>query len=83
MDSTEGKATPRLIAMAVSLCGDAETVCKAMRCSDGDFMEYAQGKKELPWPELDRLISLIIHEQGIIIAKNRDMLAELRAKKRR
>ena len=46
-------------------------------------MEYAQGKKELPWPELDRLISLIIHEQGIIIAKNRDMLAELRAKKRR
>jgi hypothetical protein len=80
LDTTAGKTTPRLIAMAVSLCGDTKKVCEAMHCSDGDFMKYAEGKKEPSWPELDRLIALIIHEQGLIIAANREHLSKLRRK---
>lgn len=77
MHSTEGKTAPRLIAIAVSLVGDPQKVTKAMRCSEQDFTAYCQGTKEPPWPELDKLISLIVHEQGIIIAKNRELIAKL------
>ena len=80
MDSTAGKTTPRLIAMAVSLVGESQKVMARMQCAEADFLLYCAGEKDPPWPELDRLISLIIHEQGIIIGKNREMLTRLRAK---
>ena len=53
----------------------------AMQCSQADFHEYSDGRKEPSWPELDKLISLIVREQGIIIARNRDVLDALRSKK--
>ena len=64
--------------MAVSLVGDTRKVSEHMRCSDADFLAYSAGKKEPTWPELDRLISLIIHEQGVLIGMNKEMLAKLR-----
>ena len=76
------KTTPRLIAMAASLVGDENKVKAHMRCSEADFLLYCSGQKEPPFPELDRLISLIIHEQGVLIAKHREFLAEVRAKRR-
>jgi hypothetical protein len=71
----------RLIAMAVSLVGESTKVMIAMRCSEADFHEYSDGRKEPSWPELDKLITLIVREQGIIIAKNRVVLDALRSKK--
>ena len=64
--------------MAVSLVGSAEQVQAAMKCSASDFREYLEGSKEPPWTQIDSLISLIIHEQGLIIAKNRENLAKRR-----
>ena len=78
MDSTEGKATPRLIAMAASLVGEPSLVRKEMRCAEADFRAYCEGEREPPWPELDRLITLIIREEGNIIAANRANLAKRR-----
>jgi hypothetical protein len=77
----EQTTASRLIAMAVSLVGDAERVRVCIRSSESDFCEYCASRKELPGPELERLISLIIHEQGHIIARNRELLAELREKR--
>jgi hypothetical protein len=54
----------RLIAMAVSLVGDPD-------CSGG---------KEPTWPELDRLVTRIIREQGKMMTKNRELFAQIRAK---
>ena len=83
MDTAAGKTAPRLIAMAVSLCGDTQPIRAAMRCSEEDFVAYCAGKKEPPWPEVDRLITLIVYEQGSIIAKNRELLTQARAKLQR
>jgi len=80
MDSTSNKTAQRLIAMAVSLVGEPHKVGEHMQCSDADFLAYCAGYKEPSWPELDRLISLIIREQGTLIGKNREMLAKLRTK---
>jgi hypothetical protein len=66
----------RLIATAASLVGLTHDVMVIMQCSEADFREYCDGRKELPFPELDRLITLIIREQGNIIAKNRELLAK-------
>jgi hypothetical protein len=66
--------------MAVSLVGEAHKVWKHMQCTEADFLRYCAGDKEPPWTELDRLISLIVYEQGIVIAKNREFLAQARAK---
>jgi hypothetical protein len=41
---------------------------------------FCDGRKEVPWPELDRLIQLIIREQGKLIAKNRELLVRTRAR---
>jgi len=41
-----------------------------------------RGTKEPSGPELDRLIQLIIREQGKLIAKNRNLLAEIRSKQK-
>jgi hypothetical protein len=67
--------------MAASLVGSAHEVQAIMKCSAADFLEYCNGNKEPTWPELDRLIGLIIHEQGKIIAANRDLLAAVREKR--
>ena len=83
MERIAGKlpnTSSRLIAMAASLVGSAAAVMVAMQCKHADFPEYAAGRKEPTWPELDRLITLIVREQGKIIAKNREVIAERRAR---
>ena len=67
--------------MAASLVGDENKVRQHMRCSEADFFMYCSGEKELPFPELDRLITLIVHEQGLLIAKHREFLAEVRGRR--
>lgn len=71
----------RLIAGAASLVGDAEPVRLYMQCTESDFREYCAGRKEPTFPELDRLITLIVHEQGKIIAENRQLLARIQRKR--
>jgi hypothetical protein len=86
MDRAPGKlpnTDSRLIAIAVSLVGDSKKVMDQMRCSEADFREYCENRKELPWPELDRLISLIIDEQGKAIATHRALLAKRGGDKRK
>jgi hypothetical protein len=73
----------RLIAMAVSLVGEAQSVALEMQCSNADFLDYCAARKEPPAQELDRLITLIIREQGRLISKNRQLLADIRAQARR
>jgi hypothetical protein len=73
----------RLIAMAVSLVGEAQSVALEMKCSNEDFLEYCAGHKEPLPQEFDRLITLIIREQGRMIAKNRQLLADIRAQTKR
>ena len=69
----------RLISMAVSLVGEVKSVALEMKCSNADFLEYCAGRKEPPFDEFDRLISLIVREQGRMISKNRQLLADIRA----
>jgi hypothetical protein len=71
----------RLIAIAVSLAGSVEEVRAHMRSTEADFLDYCAGAKEPALPELDRLITLIIREQGKIIAQNRDLLQRVREKR--
>ena len=71
----------RLIAMAVSLVGDAAAVRNHLGCSEADFIAYCNGHKEVDAGALNALVGLIVHEQGIIIAKNREMLSELRKRR--
>ncbi len=73
--------TARLIAMAVSLAGSVEEVRAHMRSTEGDFLDYCAGAKEPAHAELDRLVTLIIREQGKIIAQNRDLLQRVREKR--
>jgi hypothetical protein len=83
MDRAPGKlpnTTSRLIAMAVSLVGDAEAVRKEMGCTPPELREYCAGRKEPPFAELDRLIQLIVREQGLLIARNRELIAKGRLK---
>ena len=65
--------------MAVSLVGDAELVRKEIGCSEDDFGDYCAADKEPPWPQFDRLVQLIVREQGKLIAQNRELLARTRA----
>jgi len=78
--ATKPNAASRLIAMAVALVGDPLKVRKHIECSEQDFLAYCAGEKELPSSELDKLISLITHEQGILIAQNREFIASIRSK---
>jgi hypothetical protein len=73
--------TSRLIAMAVALVGDVAPVVAAMKCSDADFQEYCAGRKDPESPEYERLIELVVREQGKVIAKNRASVASLAAKR--
>lgn len=72
--------TPQLIALAVSLVGAQSKVMEQMRCPEADFLLYCSGEKELPLRELDRLVSLIVHEQQIKIVEQRERLSAFRAK---
>lgn len=78
MESNGSTMSARLIAMAVSLVGDAGVVRNHMRCSEADFIAYCDGQKELNATMLEAVVALIVHEQGSLIAKNREMLGELR-----
>ena len=73
----------RLIAMAVSLVGEPRSVALQIKCSQTDFRQYCAGRKEPSSAELHRLISLLIHEQGKLIAKNRESIAKRRAATKR
>ena len=68
----------RLIAAAVSLVGSADQVRACMESLEQDFQDYCAGRKEPPFTELDRLVTLIIREQGKIIAHNRELLRKIR-----
>jgi hypothetical protein len=68
----------RLIAMAVSLVGDAGPVRKAMACSEYDFETIAPVARYQT--KFERLVELIVREQGNLIAANRALLAEIREK---
>jgi hypothetical protein len=84
VDRVPGKlpnTSSRLIAMAVSLVGEAQSVMLEMKCSREDFLDYCAAQKEPPGEELDRLLKLIIREQGNLIAKNRELIATMRAKR--
>jgi hypothetical protein len=70
----------RLIAMAVSFVGP-EHVRACIKCSAEDFRKYRDGEKELTWPELDRLVKLVVDQQRIVIARNRDLLTRMRARR--
>lgn len=72
----------RLIAMAVSLVGEPQLVLLEMRCSHDDFQEYCAGRKEPPPEQFERLVALIVHEQGKMIAKNRELLTQCRERAR-
>ena len=60
----------RLIAMAVSLVGDAGPVRKAMACSEYDFEAYCAGGKVPNQQEFERLVELIVREQGNLICES-------------
>ncbi len=66
--------------MAISLVGDAGAVRGAMNCSAADFSDYCAGRREPPWPEFDRLVDLLVREQGKLMARNRAHLADARSK---
>ena len=67
--------------MAVWLVGDSEAVRKCLQCSAVDFQDYVAGRKEPSWPEFDRLIELIVREEGTLIAKRREVLRQRRERR--
>jgi hypothetical protein len=70
----------RLIAMAVTLVGEAQSVMLEMRCSRVDFREYCLGLREPTAEEFERLVNLVIVEQRKMLDKNRELLAQIREK---
>ena len=74
--------TSQLIAAAVSLVGSPLDVRTHMRSTEKHFLDYCAGVKEPSPVELERLITLIIREQGRIIAQNRNLLQALRIDKK-
>ena len=70
----------QLIAAAVSLVGSPAAVRAHMRCTEEHFLDYCAGAKEPSFAELDRLVTLIIREQGRLIAQNRNLLRQIREK---
>ena len=68
----------RLITMAVSLLGEAQAVALEMKCSATDFRDYLIGEKEPPMEEFSRLVDLVVREQARLIARNRELIAQVR-----
>jgi hypothetical protein len=54
-----------------------------MRCSQPDFVDYCNGSKEPSPEEFHRLVNVIVHEQGKLIAQNRDLLSKIRSRDNR
>ena len=67
----------RLIAMAVALVGESQSVMLEMRCSHRDFLDYCAGRQEPTGEELHRLVELVVAEQRKLIEKNRELLAQV------
>ena len=80
MDPGPSSTAARLIARAASLVGDSQKVIEHLKCSQSDFLDYSAGRRRPSGAEMERLVYLIIREQGIIAARNRDLLAKIRAK---
>jgi len=74
--------TSRLIAMAVSLVGEAQSVMLEMRCSHAEFREYCLSLREPTHEEFDRLLELIITEQRKMIDKYRELQAQVQEKQK-
>lgn len=74
------RTVSRLIAMAGSLLRAPSKVREYMKCSETDFVDYRAGRKAPSQAEVERLVDLIVREQSNIIARNRDLLLEIRAK---
>ncbi|HEY8251060.1 MAG TPA: hypothetical protein VIG70_10665 [Burkholderiales bacterium] len=72
--------TSRLIAVAVSLVGEAQSVMLEMKCSHADLREYCFGLREPSAEEFDRLVELIVVEQRKMLEQNRELLAQARAR---
>jgi hypothetical protein len=68
----------RLITMAMSLVGEAQAVALEMKCSHTDFRDYLAGEKEPPMEEFHRLVELVVREQGKLISRNRELIAQVR-----
>ena len=43
---------------------------------------WLAGRKEPSWPEFDRLIELIVREEGILIANQREVLRQRRERRK-
>jgi hypothetical protein len=67
----------RLIAMAVSLVGSPSLVMARMQCTREAFYDYCAGRREPAWDELERLVGLLVHEHGKLIAEQRELRAAL------
>jgi hypothetical protein len=70
----------RLLAMAVVLVGSKERVRQHMQFSLEELLNLLAGSRELTWVELDLLTTLLIEEQGSMIAANRDLGELIRRK---
>ena len=80
--ATRSTAASQLIAAAVSLLGSPADVRGEMGATEQNFLEYCAGAKEPSSAEFERLITLIVREQGRLIAQNRKLLQQLRTEKK-
>ena len=74
------RITSSLMALAASLADEPRKVWESMGCSEAEYRDYCAGRKVPTQLELERLVELIIQEQGNIVSRNRDLLAQVRAK---
>ena len=77
---TSSSTSSRLIAMAIGLVGDPETVRQRIDCTPVHFSECCAGIRELGNRELGLLIDLIIQQQKALIDKHREITATVRQK---
>lgn len=68
----------RLLAMAIALLGETNLVRRHMKFSDAELVDLLSGKREMTWVELDLLTTLLVREQGSLLAKSRDLVELLR-----
>jgi hypothetical protein len=74
----------RLLAMAIALLGESEKVRQHMNFNQAELLALLAGDRELTWDELGLLTTLLVREQGSLIAQNRELieLIRLRATRR-
>lgn len=66
-----------LLEIAAKLLGSDVELRTQMKWSAADLAAYRAGKTNLPWTEYDRLVALIIREQGKLLEKNKQLLRAL------